>query len=38
MKLPKLTEQEINSFMASLYNVPAEDVANDERLKYILNK
>ena len=38
VKFPELTGQEIDSFMASLYNVPAEDIANDERLAYILNK
>lgn len=38
VKLSEPTGQEIDAFMASLYAVPAEDIANDERLAYILNK
>ena len=36
--VPEPDEQEIESFIGSLYDVPAEDIANDERLAYILDK
>lgn len=36
--VPEPDEQEIETFIASLYKVPAEDIVNDERLAHILNK
>ena len=38
VRVPEPDEQEIESFMASLYKVPTEDIVNDERLAYILSK
>lgn len=38
VRVPEPDKQEIVSFMASLYKVPADEIANDERLGYILNK
>ena len=38
VKLPELAESEIKTFLASLYEVPCEEIVKDERLEYILNK
>lgn len=38
VQIPEISEEEMREFMSSLYRIPEEDMASDERLQYILGK
>lgn len=38
VQIPEISEGEMQEFMNTLFRVPEEDMASDERLQYILSK
>lgn len=38
VQIPEISEGEMREFMSSLYRIPEEDMASDERLQYMLSK
>lgn len=38
VKLPEISDEQMQQFMDSLYHIPQEEIDADERLKYILSK